>query len=81
MPRYEIRSQNGFGVHRQKKRDHHLKRPDFFNAKEFPVLKLESTSSKKKGMFLGFRFQYGWSAEQGYIHVDALTALGMAQRV
>lgn len=32
-----------------KKRDDHLRSPDFFNAKEFPVLKFESTASKKKG--------------------------------
>lgn len=32
-----------------KKRDDHLKSPDFFNAKEFPVITFVSTSSKKKG--------------------------------
>ncbi len=30
-------------------------------------------------MILDSKFQNGWSAEQGYIHVGALSALGMAQ--
>ncbi len=30
-------------------------------------------------MILDAKFQYGWSAEQGYIHVAVLTALGLAQ--
>ena len=31
------------------KRDQHLKSPDFFNAKQFPVIALKSKSVKKKG--------------------------------
>lgn len=45
--KYEVKTDSVFT--NNKKRDDHLKSPDFFNAKEFPVLKFESTSSKKKG--------------------------------
>jgi len=33
----------------QEKRDQHLKSPDFFNAKEFPVITFKSTGVKKTG--------------------------------
>lgn len=45
--KYEVKTDSVFT--NNKKRDDHLKSPDFFNAKEFPLLKFESTSSKKKG--------------------------------
>ena len=33
----------------EKKRDEHLKGPDFFNVKQFPTIHLKSKSVKKKG--------------------------------
>ena len=34
---------------RDAKRDQHLKSPDFFNARQFPVIRFESSSVEKKG--------------------------------
>lgn len=45
--KFEVKTASVFTNNKQ--RDDHLRSPDFFNAKEFPTLKLETTSSKKIG--------------------------------